>query len=67
MALCTPLVTQVSSGVGLDAVVQLPGGYRTTRRDVLKLGTLGIGGTALYVALSRSQVRGLEGHVGTAA
>ncbi len=41
---------------GLNAVVQLPGGYRTTRRDMLKFATLGIGAGSLYVAISRSQV-----------
>ena len=40
----------------LNEMVALPGGYSASRRDVLKLGSLGLGFGSLYVAASRAQV-----------
>ncbi|PNH05466.1 NHL repeat-containing protein 2, partial [Tetrabaena socialis] len=39
----------------LNAAVPLPAGYRTTRRDVLKLGSLGGALACLYVAATRAK------------
>ncbi len=41
----------------LSEFVGLPGGYRTTRRDLLKLGSLSLALGALYVTVTRAQVR----------
>ncbi|GAB4822761.1 hypothetical protein N2152v2_009807 [Parachlorella kessleri] len=39
----------------LNEFVGLPGGYRTTRRDLLKLGSLSLALGALYVTVTRAQ------------
>ena len=40
----------------LDGMVDLPAGYSTTRRDLLKIASLGGAFASLYVGLSRAQV-----------
>lgn len=40
----------------LDVPVQLPGGYRTSRRELLKLTSLGTGTACIYVAATRAKV-----------
>ncbi len=40
----------------LDAIIALPGGYSTTRRDALKVVALGGGLGSLYVLLTRTKV-----------
>ncbi|GBG78261.1 hypothetical protein CBR_g26292 [Chara braunii] len=39
----------------LDAEVALPNGYATTRRDILKLASAGMGSFAVFTALSRAK------------
>ncbi|KAK9802067.1 hypothetical protein WJX73_010192 [Symbiochloris irregularis] len=54
----------------LDSLVKLPGGYRTSRRELLKTGSLASGLACVYIALSRAkrqpEVRALlrKWHVG---
>ncbi len=40
----------------LNVYVNLPVGYKTTRRDALKLGSLSLGLGALWVMLTRAKV-----------
>ena len=44
----------------LDAAVSLPGGYRTSRRDLFKLASLASGSACVYIALTRAKVRALN-------
>lgn len=52
--LCSPIM-QGTPG-GLDAVIGLPGGYFTSRRDALKLVALAGGLGSFYVLLTRTKV-----------
>lgn len=41
----------------LNEYVELPAGYKTSRRDVLKMGSLAAGLGSSWVALTRAKVR----------
>ena len=49
-------VLQSNQAGFLDALVNLPGGYRTSRRELLKTGSLASGLACVYIALSRAKV-----------
>lgn len=50
------MTMQQGSSSGLEAALQLPGGYTTTRRSALKAAALLGGLGSLYVLLTRAKV-----------